>query len=422
MMRFSLVQCRRFVQGILGIACIFGIAAALSRDRSHISWRMVMVGLGIQITIILLFFKVNWLHDAVLSLKVLVDAVDSSARIGAELIFGDLAKDRPLHASSASLIFAFRVLPVILVFAVLVAVLWHWRVLIWIVRGISFALEKTLGVSGAVGLACGSSLFLGTLEAPLTIRNYLARLSQGELFTVMTCALSTIAGSVLVLYVTLLESNVQAPLGHIVIASLVNVVGAIMLSRIVMPAQHLTSAESAADPGYRNTMDAIASGTHEGVRLVVAVGAMLIVITALVALLNMMLAGVTGFLSEPLTMEGILGWLFAPIAWLLGVPWKEAHTAGSLFGIKLVLNELVAYLSLSGLEADAFSGRTRMMMVYGLCGFANLSSLGIVVSGYAVLVPERRDEVLRLAPLALGAATMVNCLTAALVGLVLLVA
>ncbi|MCY4323483.1 MAG: nucleoside:proton symporter [Gammaproteobacteria bacterium] len=408
------------MQGILGIACVFGVAVALSRNRSHIGWRTIMAGLGIQLGIILLFFKIDWLHHAVLSLQVLVDAVDASARAGAALIFGDLVKDQPFDDANASPIFAFRVLPVILVFAVLVAVLWHWRVLIWVVRGIAFALEKSLGVSGAVGLACGSSLFLGTLEAPLTVRNYLARLSQGELFTVMTCALSTIAGSVLVLYVTLLEASVQAPLGHIVVASLVNVVGAIVLSRMFMPPEHLTSAESASDPGYRNTMDAIASGTHEGVRLVVAVGAMLIVVTALVSLLNMALAGSTAFLPAPLTLEGILGWLFAPIAWLLGVPWEEAHTAGSLFGIKLVLNEFVAYLSLSQLEAEALSERTRIMMVYGLCGFANLASLGIVVSGYGVLVPERRDEVLRLAPLAVGVATLVNCLTAALVGQVLL--
>ena len=408
------------MQGILGIACIFGIAYLFSRDRSQVRWRVIAVGLGVQLTIIGLFLNVEWLHAAVLSLKVLVDAVDASARIGAELIFGNLAKDQPLQDSAFSTIFAFRVLPVILVFAVLVAVLWHWRVLIWVVRGIALALEKTLGVSGAVGLACGSSLFLGTLEAPLTIRNYLARLSQGELFTVMTCVLSTIAGSVLVLYVNLLEPSVQAPLGHIIIASLVNVVGAILLSRIFMPPEHLTSAESASDPGYRNTMDAIASGTGEGVRLVVAVGAMLIVITALVALLNMALSGATGFLSEPLTLEGILGWLFAPVAWLLGVPWEEARAAGSLFGIKLVLNEFIAYLSLSGMEAESLSERTRIMMVYGLCGFANLASLGILVGGYGVLVPERREEILRLAPLAVGAATMVNCLTAALVGLVLL--
>ncbi len=410
------------MQGILGIACIFGMAVALSRNRSHIGWRAIMVGLSIQLGIILLFFEVDWLHNAVLSLQVAVDAIDTSARMGAGLMFGDLVKDQPFDDSSASPIFAFRVLPVILVFAVLVAVLWHWRLLIWLVRGIGFALEKSLGVSGAVGLACGSSLFLGTLEAPLTIRNYLVRLSQGELFTVMTCTLSTIAGSVLLLYVTLLESSVQAPLGHIVIASLVNVVGAIMLSRIFMPPEHLTSAESASDPGYRNTMDAIASGTNEGVRLVVSVGAMLIVMTALVALVNMTLAGATGFLSTPLTLEGLLGWLFAPIAWLLGVPWEEARAAGSLFGIKLVLNEFVAYLSLSELETEAMSERTRIMMVCGLCGFANLSSLGIVVGGYGVLVPERRDEVLWLAPLAVGVATLVNCLTAALVGLVLLLA
>ena len=402
------------MQGILGVACILGLAWLLSSNRSEVRWKAVAVGIAIQVAIILLFLRVPGLYDAVLALKHFVDAVDAATRAGTEFVFGHLAAD-----SATSPIFAIRVLPVILVFAVLVAVLWHWRILIWVVRGISFVLEKSLGVSGAVGLACGSSVFLGTLEAPLMIRNYLGRLSRGELFTVMTSVLSTVAGAVLVLYVTLLGDRVQDPLAHIIIASLVNVVGAIVLSRVLIPPESLTSAESASDPGYRSTMDAIARGTTEGVRLVVSVGAMLIVVIALVALLNFLLGATTGFLPEPLSLEMLLGWLFAPIAWLLGVPWNEAQAAGSLFGIKLVLNEVVAYVTLMGLPESSLSERTQLMMVYGLCGFANLSSLGILVGGYGVLIPERRDEVLRLAPLAVGAATMVNCLTAALVGLVL---
>lgn len=386
----------------------------------QVRWRAVLVGLAMQLAIILLFLRVPGLYDAVLALKFLIDAVDSATRAGTEFVFGRLAMDSSAEGGAGAAIFAIRVLPVILVFAVLVAVLWHWRVLIWVVRGIAFALEKSLGVSGAVGLACGSSVFLGTLEAPLMIKNYLSRLSTGELFTVMTTVMSTVAGAVLVLYVALLGDVIQDPLAHIVIASLVNVVGAIMLSRILMPPEFLTSAESASDPGYHSTMDAIAQGTAEGVRLVVSVGAMLLVVIALVALLNYILTSATGFLEEPISLQWMLGWLFAPVAWLLGVPWEEARAAGSLFGIKLILNEVVAYVELTGLEASVLSERTQLMMVYGLCGFANLSSLGILIGGYSVLIPERRKEVLRLAPLAVGAATLVNCLTAALVGLVLL--
>ena len=408
------------MQGFLGVVCIIGFAWLLSRDRTQVRWRAVLVGLAIQLAIILLFLRVPGLYDAVLALKYLVDAVDSATRAGTEFVFGRLAVDNTTAEGAGSPIFAIRVLPIILVFAVLVAVLWHWRVLIWIVRGIGFALEKSLGVSGAVGLACGSSVFLGTLEAPLMIKNYLSKLSTGELFTVMTTVMSTVAGAVLLLYVALLGDAVHDPLAHIIIASLVNVVGAIMLSRILMPPEFLTSAESASDPGYQSTMDAIARGTAEGVRLVVSVGAMLLVVIALVALLNYILASVTGFLDEPVSLQWLLGWLFAPIAWLLGVPWEEARTAGSLFGIKLILNEVVAYVELAGFETSVLSERTELMMVYGLCGFANLSSLGILIGGYSVLIPERREEVLRLAPLAVGTATLVNCLTAALVGLVLL--
>ncbi len=407
------------MQGFLGVACIIGFCWFFSRDRSRVSWRVVVLGLAIQVAIITLFLRVPGLHDAVLSLKHLVDAVDAATRAGTEFVFGWLATPERAPQQASSPIFAIQVLPVILVFAVLVAVLWHWRVLIWMVRGIALVLEKSLGVSGAVGLACGSSLFLGTLEAPLMIRTYLGRLSTGELFTVMTTVLSTVAGTVLVLYVSILGDSVQGPLGHIIIASMTNVVGAIMLSRLLMPPEFLTSAESVSDPGYRNTMDAIVRGTTEGVRLVVSVGAMLIVIIALVALLNHVLASVTGFLAEPLTLEWMLGWCFAPLAWLLGVPWEDARTAGALFGVKFVLNEVVAYVELAALEASALQDRTRLMMIHGLCGFANLSSLGILVGGYGVLVPERRDEVLRLAPLAVGTATLANFLTAALVGLVM---
>lgn len=408
------------MQGFLGVVCILALTWLLSRDRTQVRWRAVLVGLSIQLAIILLLLRVPGLYDAVLLLKHLVDAVDSATRAGTEFVFGRLAMDSTTAEGAGSPIFAIRVLPIILVFAVLVAVLWHWRVLIWMVRGIAFALEKSLGVSGAVGLACGSSVFLGTLEAPLMIKNYLSRLSTGELFTVMTTVMSTVAGAVLLLYVALLGDAVHDPLAHIIIASLVNVVGAIMLSRILMPPEFLTSAESASDPGYHSTMDAIARGTAEGVRLVVSVGAMLLVVIALVALLNYILASATGFLEQPVTLQWLLGWLFAPIAWLLGVPWEEARAAGSLFGIKLILNEVVAYAELAGFEASVLSERTELMMVYGLCGFANLSSLGILVGGYSVLIPDRREEVMRLAPLAVGAATLVNCLTAALVGLVLL--
>lgn len=404
------------MQGILGIACIFAFAWLISRDRVGIRWRAVAVGVALQLVIVLLFLGVPGLYDIVLSLKHFVDAVDAATRAGTEFVFGRLASD----GDASSPIFAIRVLPVILVFTVLVAVLWHWRVLIWLVRGISFLLEKSLGVSGAVGLACGSSIFLGTLEAPLMIKNYLARLSHGELFTVMTTVMSTVAGAVLVLYVTLLGDRVQDPLAHIIIASLVNVVGAIILSRVLIPPESLTSAEQASDPGYANTIDAISRGTMEGVRLVVAVGAMLIVVIALVALVNQLLGASTLFLPEPLSLERMLGWFFAPVAWLIGVPWDEAQAAGSLFGIKLVLNEVVAYVELAGLSEAVLSDRTELMMVYGLCGFANLSSLGILIGGYGVLIPERREEVLRLAPLAVGAATMTNCLTAAIVGQVLL--
>jgi len=305
----------------------------------------------------------------------------------------------------------------VIVFSVIVALLWYWRILPLFVKGLGWLLRKTMRVGGAVGTAGAASLFLGMVEAPLVIRAYLAGLSRSELFTVMTLGMSTVAGSMLVLYASILQGLIPGIVGHIITASLINIVGAIYVSRLMIPEQaSAVSSDLAVDMGYISTVDALTRGTRDGLMLAVNVGAMLLVLISLVALVNGLLSVITVF-DAPMSIERALGWLFAPAAWLLGIPWSEAPAAGTLLGTKLALNELIAYIQLAQ-QGDGFAPATRQILLYALCGFANLGSLGILLGGLAILVPERREEVLAIAPRSIVSGTLVTLNTAALVGLV----
>ena len=340
---------------------------------------------------------------------------------GTQFVFGYLGGDATPFAVSAEgalYIFAFRVLPQILLFSVLVAIFWYWRILPMVIRGFGSILRRTLGVGGAVGTAAASSVFLGMVESPLVIRAYLQQVSRSELFTVMTCGMATVAGSIMVLYANVLLDVIPGALGHILAASVVNVVGAVVLSRIFIPGDtHTAGDDTDQSLSYSSNMDAITRGTADGLRLAVNVGAMLIVLVSLVALVNQGLS-VVSVLDAPLTLERIMGWIFAPIAWLIGIPWLEAEAAGALLGSKLILNELVAFLELAALTEDELGGTSRLVMMYTLCGFANFGSLGIMLGGITTLCPERRSEILSIGPKALISGTIVNLNTGAIVALV----
>ena len=410
------------IQAMLGVVVFLGIAWVFSLDRSKMPWRLCGIALLLQFTIAATLLNVAPVRDALFSLNHVVSAIAAATMAGSSFVFGFLGGgDTPyaITKDSATFIFAFRVLPQILVFSVLVAILWHWRVLSFVVNGLSFVLQKALRVGGAEGLAAASSIFLGTIEAPLMIRPYLAKMSRSELFTVMTCGMSTVAGSVMILYANVLANIVANPLGQILTASVIMVPGAIMVARIMVPREDDHAVGDVADTlQYDSTMDAITRGTGDGIRLVVNVGAMLIVLVSLVALVNHLLEVLPQFGGEHISLQRTLGWLFAPVAWLMGIPWQEAHSAGSLLGTKLALNELVAYLQLGQLGPDAFVPRTDMIITFALCGFANLGSLGIMLGGLSAMAPERKADILELAPRSLFSGTIVNCLAGAIVGIV----
>lgn len=410
------------MQAVIGIVALLALAWLAAERRRSIRYRQVLAGLALQMALAFALLNIAPVRDAMLLLNHVARAIEAATAAGTTLLFGFLGGAPPPFpladgAQPGDLgVFAFRILPQIAVFSVVVAMLWYWRVLPWVIRGFAWALRKTLGIGGAVGVAAATSVFLGLVESPLVIRAYLKRLSRAEFFIVITCGMSTVAGSIMVLYATVLAPVIEGALGHVLIASIINVIGAVVVARIMVPEDGRCAAGDLADGiRYDSLMDAISRGAMDGLRLVVNVGVMVLVLVSLVALANLLL-GAVPLGGEPLALERIAGWLFAPIAYLMGVPWAEAPLAGSLLGTKVILNELIAYLHFADARAELSAG-TRRILAYALCGFANFGSLGILIGGVGALVPERRAELLRLGPRALLAGTLVACLTGAIAGL-----
>ena len=408
------------MQAIFGVLVFVALAYLLSENKRAIVWRSVALGIGLQFVLTVFLLKIPLVSQLLFGLNQFVMAMEAATTAGTVFLFGYLGGGElpfDIAGADAPYLFAFRVLPQVIVFSVIVALLWHWRILPLFVKGLGWLLRKTMRVGGAVGTAGAASLFLGMVETPLVIRAYLAGLSRSELFTVMTLGMSTVAGSMLVLYASILQGLIPGIVGHIITASLINIVGAIYVSRLMIPEQSAAvSSDLAVDMGYISTVDALTRGTRDGLMLAVNVGAMLLVLISLVALVNGLLSVVT-VADAPMSLERALGWLFAPAAWLLGIPWTEAPSAGTLLGTKLALNELIAYIQLAE-QTGGFSPATQQILLYALCGFANLGSLGILLGGLAILVPERREEVLAIAPRSIISGTLVTLITAALVGLV----
>ena len=407
------------MQGIFGVLFLIVFAWLCSERRDQIDVRFLGVGLFAQFSLAFLFFQVPLISDILMSLNFIIAAIEAATLEGTRFLFGYLGGgSEPFEVSEGGYLylFAFRVLPNVIVFCVLIAVLWYWKILPKVVTGFGFLLRRVFQVSGAVGTSAAATLFLGMVETPMIIRAYLTKLTRSEFFTVMTCGMSTVAGSVMIIYANTLSDIIPGAIGHIVVGSVLNIVGAIYVSRIIVPEDSTpTSSDKFEDLGYSSTMDAITRGTQDGLKLALNIGGMLLVIISLVALVN----GVLGLLEisgEPLSLQRMLGWLFSPLAWLIGVPWSEAHLAGNLMGSKIVLNEMIAFIELAALGND-LSENSRLVLLYALCGFANFGSLGILIGGLSTLVPERKTDYLSLAPKSLISGNVVTFITASLVGL-----
>ena len=320
------------------------------------------------------------------------------------------------------LIIAFQILPLVIVFSALAALLWHWGVLRWMVNGLSFLLRRSLGVSGVVGLSGGASIFLGVVEAPLVTRAYFDRMTRAELFQVMVLTMATISGAILILYATTLRETVPDAVSHMISASLISLPAALLIARLMVPGtpEDAKTAVEKDEPGlrYESSIDAIVKGTMDGMALFLAVIAVIIVVFALVALTDQALALLPLIDGEAISLKRVMGWVFAPFMWLLGVPWGEAQAAGGLMGTKAILNEYVAYLELAALPDGTFGARSLLIVTYALCGVANLASVGLLVSTIGTLCPERRAEAAGLGMKSWLAGNLATAMTGAWIGLV----
>lgn len=414
-------------QSVLGLLVLPLLAFAISENRSAITGarllRILVAGIGLQLAIAALMLAVPASRVAFDWAAGLVAALQDATNAGTRLVFGYLAgAPAPFETvrPENSFVLALQALPLVLMISALSRLLYHWGVLQLVVTSIGKVLERAFAISGPVGTSAAANIFVGMVEAPLLVRPYLASMSRGDLFATMTVGMATIAGTMLAIYASLVEAHVPGAAGHLMVASVISVPAALMIAMLMVPDTSDTSPEEAttavfAEPA-RSSVDAIAQGTRDGIVLLVNIAAMLIVAVALVALVNKLLAFAAAPFGVALTIEQILGWMLAPLAWLVGVPWSECGTAGSLIGIKTVLNEFIAYLKLAETPADALSERSRLLMTYALCGFANLGSLGIMIGGMAAMAPERRSEIAELGAKTIVSGTLATLMTAAVVG------
>jgi len=410
-------------QSVIGLLTLAGIAWAISEDRRHIRLRTVITGLLIQIASAAIILKLPFFKDLFLLLNKAVIVLEKATTAGTSFVFGYLGGGPPPYEEKypgAEFILAFRALPLVLVVSALSSLLFYWRILPYIVKGFSFMLQKTLDIGGAVGLGAAANIFVGMVESPLLIRPYLKEMTRSEIFTVMTCGMSTIAGTVMVLYASILKGIIPDVMGHILVASIISAPAAITVSSLMVPEKgKQTYGELVPPQTATGSMDAITKGTAEGINLLINIIAMLIVLVALVSLGNQLLDLLPKVAGKPITLQRLLGYIMSPIVWLMGVPWSEAKVAGILMGTKTILNELLAYAELSRLPEGVLSERSRLIMTYAMCGFANFGSLGIMIGGLGTMVPERRDEIVSLGLKSIVSGTLATCMTGAVVGILL---
>jgi CNT family concentrative nucleoside transporter len=412
------------LQSALGVVALLAFSWAISENRRAVSLKSALAALLVTLAAALLLLKVPAVAVAFQALARAVDAISDASLAGTSFVFGYIGGGPlpfELKTPGAEFILAFQALPIVMVMSVLTTLLFYWRILPPIVRGFSWALERTMGIGGAVGLSTAANIFLGMVESPLFIRPYLAKLSRGELFMVMTGGMAGIAGTVFVLYATILRDIIPGVAGHLMVASILGAPAALLISQLMVPVPDDERSDIGAVEIGRvadNTMDAIVRGTAAGLELLLNIIAMLIVLIALVHLANAILSLLPDFFGSPITLQRMLGLIMAPVCWLMGVPWSQAVTAGSLMGIKTVLNELIAYVEMSKLPAGALDERSRLIMLYALCGFANFGSLGIMIGGLTVMAPERRADIISLGSKSIVSGTLTTCLLGAIVGVI----
>ncbi len=414
-------------RALIGIFVIFLIAWGISEKRDKFPVKTVIGAVGLQFIFALLLFGVPKLFGKSSLFgdsgepNIVIQMLEDATRAGTSFVYGYLGNNEAFPVEDAGFvapIFVFQILPLLIVVASLSAMLWHWGILRAITRGFAYIFAKTMGLGGATSLAVSANIFMGMTEAPVLVKPYLKGMSRSEIFILMTTGFATIAGSVLVIYVSFLEGVIANPLSQLLTASFMAAPAAVALALVIVP-EMTEFSKRAHEPDfkYESTMDAFSRGATDGLAIVMNITTMLIAALAILHLGNSIL----GHLplqpnGEELSIQRILGWIFSPLMWLIGVPWEEAQKAGSLMGVKTVLTEFIAFSDLGNVPAEELSERSRIITAHAICGFANFGSIGILIGGLSIVEPARRDVFLSLAWKTLLAGTLATCLSGAVVG------
>ena len=409
------------LQAIFGIIVFMLFCWLISEDRKSVNYKQAFSNLLMQGVVAAILLHIPFARKLIGFISDSVIALKSATLEGTKFVFGYLGGgDVPFDPKGTTFIFAFQTLPMVIVISALSMLLFHLRILPIMVKGISWVMKKAMGIGGALGVCSGAKIFLGQTEAPLLIKPYLKNMSRSELFTIMCMGFATTSIIIIGLYAMILQKVVPYSTVHLLTASIISVLGAITLSRIVVPdSSGPTEGKMVLPYKFTGSMDAISKGTGDGIRLFFNIIAMLIVFVSLVSMGNRFLGLFPEFMGEPITLQRCLGVVMSPVAWLMGIPWQEAGAAGSLLGVKTILNEFYAFTQLSTLNDTALSVHSRTVMTYALCGFANISSMGIMIGGLGSIVPEKRNDVLSLSFKALMVGTLASCLSGAVVGILM---
>jgi concentrative nucleoside transporter, CNT family len=408
----------------LGVGSLLLLAFLCSEDRAQIPWRTVVSGVALQIVLALLLIGIPGANRAMFWLNDAANALHAATLTGTQFVFGYLGGGTPAFAQThpgASFILAFQALPLVLTISALASLLFHWGVLQRITAAFAWMLRRAMGISGPLALGAAVHVFVGMIEAPLLVRPYLARMQRGELFALMTCGMAGVAGTVMIIYASFLAPFVPNALGNILIASIISTPAGLAMAALMVPFVPSDRPEARLvieDPPH-SSLDALVKGTIDAIPILAAIIAVLLVTVALVALANAALGLLPDWDGTAITLQRLFAVPFRPVMWLIGVPWAETGTASMLMATKTVLNEFVAYMNFSRLPADTFSPRSRMVLTYALCGFANFGSLGIVIGGLGAMLPARRAEIVDLGLRTILSGTLATCMSGAIAGALL---
>jgi CNT family concentrative nucleoside transporter len=418
-------------RALLGIVVIYGICWLMSESKRKLPWRIILGATAIQVAFALLLYGVPPVRQGLQGAGVVVDQLQAAAKAGTDFVFGWVGNNDSANATLVTQIdpatgapkflpplFFFQILPLIIVVASLSAMLWHWHILRWVTKGFAFIFSRTMGIGGATSLAVSANVFMGMTEAPVLIKPYIPRMTRSEVFIVMTAGFATIAGSVLVIYVSFLAPVMSNPLPQLLTASLMAAPAAVAVALAIVP-ETVAISERASEPDfeYHSTMDAFATGASDGMKIVLNIATMLIAALALLYIVNAILGAFPDVAGAKLSIQRILGWIFAPLMYMIGVPMQEAAKAGEIMGVKTVLTEFIAFDNLAHVSDVEMADRTRRIVANAICGFANFGSVGILIGGLTIIAPEKREVFLSLAWKTLIAGTFATCLSGAIVGL-----